>query len=238
LRCRDRRIPRASYRQQHELINNLKETFMIKKFLAGLLTLSVVALFGGTAEAHLIYSSGRWLTHSSINCEQVIEKVRNPDVHLAQSNCTITASLVQVLCINPKGRQVVGQAATQITVVDEVQIILDQLSKDEKERDQVTLNIIVEDPPAFFNPQFCVGGTGFRQGGGDASQWTVIDVEILEFTGLGELFECNDTACSSRSLSSTISAKCTLPAMFSVTNPPPPDTEYSCGNPVIEHFLH
>ena len=208
------------------------------KLLVGVLTFGIVGLLGTNVEAHLLYVSGRWLTHSSINCEQVIEKVRNPDVHLARSTCRITASLVQVLCVNPKGRRVVGQAATQITVVDEEEIDLSQLSKDQQTQDQVILEIIVEDPAALFNPQFCVGGTGFRQGGGDASQWTVIDVEILEFASLGELFECDDTECLSRSLSSTISAKCTLPAPFSVTNPPPSGTPYDCGTPVIEHFLH
>jgi hypothetical protein len=211
---------------------------MVKKALVCVLTLGVIALLGTKVEAHLIYLSGRWLTHSSINCEQVIEKVSNPDVHKALSNCKITASLVQVLCINPNGRQVVGQAATQITVVEAVELTPDQLTKDDKTQNQIKLEIIVNDPPALFNPAFCVGGTGATQGGGKASQWTVIDVEILEFVGAGELSECLDTECLSLSLSSTISSKCTLPAPFSVKNPPPAGIEYNCSNPVIEHVGH
>jgi hypothetical protein len=218
--------------------NKKEEMFMLKKVFVTVLTVGVVALLGTKVEAHLIYLSGRWITHKSINCEQVIEKVRNPDVHKALSTCEITASLVQVLCTNPKGRKIVGQAATQITVVDAVELTPDQLSKDDKTQDQVNLSIIVEDPPALFNPQFCVGGTGATKGGGTASQWTVIDVEVLEFVGAGKLSECLDTECLSLSTSSTISAKCTLPAPFSVTNPPPVGIEYNCSDPVIEHVGH
>lgn len=207
---------------------------MFKKVLAGALTIGVVALLASTVEAHLIYLSGRWITHSSINCEQVIDKVGNPDVHKAKSQCKITASLVQVLCKNPRDQLVTGQAATQVTVVDEEQINLDQLSKDEKTQNQITLDIIVNDPPALFNPQFCVGG----QGKGNASQWTVIDVEILEFAGVGELYECLDAECLSLSLSSTITSKCTLPAPFGVNNPPPAGIEYNCSAPVITHVGH
>ena len=215
---------------------------MVKRVLAiNVLMLTAVLFLHAKAEAHLIYSAGRWLTHSSINCEQVIDKARNPDVHLALSECAITASLVQVLCVNPSGHEVTGAAATNITAVTAGEIDFDQLSKEDKKKGKVNLSLVVEDPAALFNPQFCVGGQGGSIGGGDVSQWTVVDVEILEFVARGELSECigpTDVPCSSLLLSSTIQANCALPPPFSVTNPPDPGIEYDCGDPIIEHVGH
>lgn len=215
---------------------------MIKRSLGiSILMICAILLLDTKAEAHLIYVSGRWLTHSSVKCEQVIDKAKNPDVHLALSNCAITASLVQVLCVNPSGQEVTGTAATQITAVTEGEIDFDQLSKEDKKKGKVHLSLVVEDPEALFNPEFCVGGKGSVLGGGAASQWTVAKVEILEFLARGVLSECTgpkDAPCSLLLISSTIQTSCALPPPFSVTNPPPEGIEYDCDDPIIEHVGH
>ena len=103
---------------------------MIKRILAvGLLSIVVLATLGVEAQAHYTYVKGKLVYHS-LECEEVLKGVKNPDTNPSRVDCIVVSNVVETLCSNPAGNDVdPGNSATQVTVGGTTQLTSNNFNK-------------------------------------------------------------------------------------------------------------
>lgn len=163
---------------------------------------------------------------ATVRCNLFIKSVPNPDVKPSQFQCTATVHLVQVLCLNPSGHKVKGEAATQIAIVGKSEINQGDIT--DKQKGIAFKEVFISDEP-LLNPEFCVN-----------PNWTPIEALAFELTAELEVSECtgpDPDPCSVTVPTWLETHDCVLPPEFDIQdNSPPPGTPYTCTLSSKEHL--
>lgn len=205
---------------------------MSKRVLMTGLVLSagLVALGGSTGEAgnwSYVRPPGTWFYYGSIDGCSLIGSVPNPDTHPALFSCEIQISEVDTLCQNPAGNVVPGKASTKgVTFIAKHQLQQSDLLA--KSRGKANACIKVDDTAAgspLLDDDLCVN-----------PNWHLIGALTTQFLAVCTTQQCTGTdnpatpeneACNTTVIKDTQRCQCTLPAGFSVDNPPTP-----CADPL------
>jgi hypothetical protein len=201
--------------------------------MAGLaIGVGLATLQTGTAEAQWQFAlpPGMWWYYGSIDGCATITQVRNPEQHPAQLRCEVKVTKVQTLCENPHNHDVnPGESATKVVFVATNQIDGNELlnSKEQKVKNTAGLCVEIDDNDCSIDPEtgepssplcndaFCVN-----------PNWHILDVLTTEFVATCTTEQCTgddpDNPCAQTVPRDTESCACTLPAGYSVENPPVP----------------
>jgi hypothetical protein len=149
----------------------------------------------GTAQAQWQYlrPPGMWWWYGSLKGCGTITKVRNPDQHPARMTCRVEVTAIEILCDNPAGNQVWGEAATQVVLGGKNDIDDDDLleSKKGKKKNRADLCVTIEDGDCIYDPdtgeynsplcdpEFCVNPL-----------WNPVDVLTTKFTATCDTEQC------------------------------------------------
>jgi hypothetical protein len=193
----------------------LKATIKLAVFM-------IILVQAGNASAIYTYVNGRWIV-GSVVCDALLKSVPNPDVKPGQIECVASTALIDVLCKNPTGKQVLpGQSAIQQVLVGQKQI--DQGDITDKVKGKAEVKVELSDDP-LLKPEFCVN-----------TNWTPIDVLVRVFTGTMNAYSCTGPSsdpCSEKVLENTRKMNCALPASYGFdnypANVPPAGTPYDCS---------
>lgn len=176
------------------------------------------------ASAHYTIVAGKLFYHS-LQCDAVLKSVPNPDAHPGEVECAASTSLIEVLCQNPAGSDVLpGQSATQVVIVGEDQIDQDDIT--DKKKGKANVSVVLPDD-SLLKPEFCVN-----------PNWDPIDVIVRATSATFKAYKCegpDEDPCSEKILTSTLETNCVLPAGYDFDNLPPLGTPYECSEPVIVH---
>lgn len=196
---------------------------MYKKINAtSLLAAALPAMLTMNAEAHYMYTHGRWYYHS-VGCQAEIESMNTAP---ASVKCVVITELIETLCQYPGG--LAYPASLPIQVGLEAQALIEPDSEG-----RATVEVVIPDAPLLdvvlnLNPSPC-----------DASS-TPVAVLIRNMASMVSVSKCVGSVlspCSVSLLTSTATASCALPAEYTFASLPPPGTWFSCPNPVIVHVF-
>jgi hypothetical protein len=193
-----------------------------KLFVVGLLGASLAALGAPRAEAHYIVVSGALKWHS-LDCGLDLKGVANPATNPAASRCTVTASLIEVLCENPANQEVApGKSAIrEVTLVGSEQI--DQADITGRGKAHVDVHVPTD---ALLDPEFCVN-----------PNWHPVLALVRQAQVQIDTFECLDAECTQLGeRASTADFSCVLPPEFTLQDPPAPGDLYACGEVTSAHL--
>lgn len=198
--------------------------------MVGALALSLVATFGGEAEAHLAGTKkiGGYLVHvSSLGCGITVGGVPNPDQNPSALVCTATISSVEFLCINPANQQVSpGRSARRAVVIG-----TDEFSGENIEKKKGTGTAEAHlDTNVLVTNQDCVN-----------PNWSVVQesVVVLEAHVQYETVECATAECLSWVVAYREVRDCMLPPGFGIDPGevfPAENTAYNCPLISQEHI--
>ncbi len=203
----------------------LKRVVMVVIAGVGLLSLS-----GSDARAH--YAGYQvingYLKHvSSFECGITIKQVPNPDTHPALIRCEATVTEAQLLCENPQNHDVrPGKAGMRVVLIGQAAIEAGDIT--DKKKGRARPNVLIDDDAPgspLLDPRFCVN-----------PNWHPVDVLSTKVEAKIETIECTDDSCSSGSVAYREVLKCALPSQYSISNPPPPGTDYACVVISKEHL--
>ncbi|MGH9961553.1 MAG: hypothetical protein ACREBC_31240 [Pyrinomonadaceae bacterium] len=191
-----------------------------------LLGLALPAMLGTKAEAHSVYTNGRWVYHS-VGCIAELESVSNPATVPSSVECVVNTALVETLCQDPSGLVYPVTLPIQVTLVSKAPIAPGDVTGP----GLAQVEVIVPDAPLLnvnLNPA-CVNSTP-------------IAVLIRNMASKISVFRCVGAVvdpCLVRLVTSIAAAQCELPAQFNLDNYPenlPPDgTPFTCTDPVSVH---
>ena len=198
--------------------------------IVSVLSLSLVALLFGEAEAHLAgtVKIGGYLRHvSSLACGITVGGVPNPDTNPSGLKCTVVTELVEFQCLNPADNQVSPGKSARRTVVVGIAPFSDPIEKKKGTGTaEVHLAIPVTDADCV-NPN-----------------WQVIPASIVVPEALVQYdtLECATFDCSTGVVAYSEVRKCVLPPEFGVDPGEvlPPvgiPTPYDCGQVMSREHL-
>jgi hypothetical protein len=186
----------------------------------------LAALRGGTAEAGnwaYLRPPGTWFYYGSIDGCAAIGSVPNPDNHPAQLSCEFEITEVATLCQNPQNHDVnPGKAATKVFFTGKHQ--LEQSDMVTKTKGKANACVKVDemaDGSPLLDDGLCVN-----------PNWHLLGALTTQFQAICRTEQCTGTdnpnttdvneACNTTVVKDTQRCQCTLPAEFSVDNPPTP----------------
>ena len=203
---------------------------MLKKVaLVAVFAMSLVAILGGDAEAHLAGTTkiGGYLVHiASLGCGIFVGGVPNPDTNPSALKCTVVTELVEFLCENPASNQVSpGKSARRTVVVGTAPLSEAPLVK---QKGTGTAEVHLDIP---VTNEDCVN-----------PNWHVIPESIVvpEALALYETLECSTFECVSGVVAYSELRRCVLPAGFGVDPGevfPLVDTPYDCSEVISREHL-
>jgi hypothetical protein len=195
-----------------------------RTLMMGLAVVAGLALSGGIGEAgtwSYIKPPGTWFYYGSIDGCSAIGSVPNPDTHPAQFSCEFEVTEVQTLCQNPQNQDVnPGKAATNVTFFAKHQ--LQQSDILAKSRGKANACVKVDemaDGSPLLDDDLCVN-----------PNWHLIGALTTQFKATCRTEQCTgptDNPCSTTVVKDTQICQCTLPAGYSIENPPTP-----CADPL------
>jgi len=197
--------------------------------MVGVLSLSLVAMLGGDAEAHLAgtVKIGGYLRHvSSLGCGITVGGVPNPDTNPSSLICTVTIKSVEFLCLNPNSNQVnPGRSARRTVVIGTAEFSSEGINK---KKGTGTAEARIDSAAALTNDD-CVN-----------PNWSVIPESVVVLTAEVEYktVECNNLDCTNFVVAYTEQRDCTLPPGFGIDPGeefPAVNTEYTCPLISREH---
>ncbi len=198
--------------------------------MIGVMGVGLVVMRGSDAKAHLAgyQTVNGYLKHvSSFECGMTIYQIPNLDTHPAKFSCRATITEAQLLCENPANHDVQpGVAGTRVVLVGERPVVPGDFTK---QKGKAKPNVLIDDNvAALLDPANCVN-----------PNWHPIDVLSTKVEATVETADCTgpvEDPCSSSTPAYREVVRCALPPQYSVTNPPPPGTNYVCIAISKEHL--